>query len=242
VNPHEVWESQSLRHRVFAQELGAQVEGDETGVDHDPFDKHCHHLLVREVATGQVVASTRILTDRQSRVAGGFYSETEFHIRHILSIPGSFMEVGRTCVHPDYRKGAAIGLLWAGLARFMVMNRFDYLMGCASVPLTEGIGAALALYQRIARTHLTPEYLRVFPRHPLPPMDVVPTAGITEPPLLKAYLRLGARVCGEPCWDPDFNVADVFILLAVERLANRYVRHFVQSDRCAVGASHGQWA
>lgn len=116
--------AQRLRHQVFVAEMGAALECAETGIESDRYDPYCQHLLVRDSNTGKVIGCYRILTDSQAVYAGGFYSETEFNISRVLALPGRFMEVGRTCVHPDYRNGATIGLLWAGLARFMVINKF----------------------------------------------------------------------------------------------------------------------
>ena len=128
--------------------------------------------------------------------------------------------------------GAAIGMLWAGLAQFIELNRIDYLIGCASIPMYDGGGLAHRIMDQLRESHLSPEHLRVTPRKPLPPAEARYGADSSPamPPLLKAYLRVGAWVCGEPCWDPDFQVADVFILLDVDNLQQRYVRHFLRGQ------------
>lgn len=228
VNSAEVRAAQRLRHQVFVEEMGARLDCAEPGVESDHYDRFCQHLIVRNHANGLIVGCYRILTDAQAAYAGGYYSQNEFDLTRILALPGRFMEVGRTCVHPDYRSGAVIGLLWQGLARFMVMNKFDYLMGCASIPLHTGTHEALAIYQRLAKKHLSPEQWRTYPRVPLPQVQL---AGAEEkvrvPPLVRAYLRAGAMICGEPAWDPHFNVADLFILMRADGIDERYVRHFV---------------
>lgn len=234
--PDDIRAAQRLRHRVFIEEMGALLDGNEHGIESDHFDPYCQHLLVRDAAAdNRVVGCYRILTHTQAARAGGYYSETEFDLGEIFNLPGSFMEVGRTCVHPDYRNGATIALLWRGLARFMVMNRFDYLMGCASIPLNGGVSCVIDLYHALACTHLTPPGLRVYPRLPL--LGLYPSLHnnkeIETPALLKAYLRMGARVCGEPAWDPQFNVADFFLLLSVNELHPRYSRHFVEQQDVA---------
>jgi putative hemolysin len=218
---------QALRYRVFAEELGARLESAHLGLDIDAFDDYCMHLLVRDSASGEVVASTRLLLDRDARRAGMFYSETEFHLEPILTLKARILEVGRTCIHPDYRNGGAIAVLWAGLARLVAMHDVDYLIGCASLPMADEGGQALALFDRLVPQYLVPPALRVAPR--LPVTASRPTAGtaVPVPPLLKAYLRLGAQIGGQPCWDPQFNVADLFILLDRDRLAQRYARHFL---------------
>jgi len=107
----------------------------------------------------------------------------------------------------------------------------DYLIGCASMPLGADGGAARALYAELAPRHLVPEPLRVKPHLPLPRRDGVAWSEYPVPPLLKAYLRLGAQLGGEPCLDPDFHVADVFILLVSQRIERRYARHFLDRDQ-----------
>ena len=228
----EIRAAQRLRYQVFVEEMGARLELEEHGVEADRYDPYCDHLIVRDVTANKIVGGYRILTDVQAQRAGGFYSQSEFDMTRILALPGRLMEVGRTCVHPDYRTGAVISLLWQGLARYFTTNGFDYLIGCASVPLRCGTDEAALLYQRLAKNSITPEDQRVFPRVPLPKLNL---AGVEPevrvPPLVKAYLRAGARICGEPAWDPQFNVADLFILLRAEDVNERYARHFF--DRTA---------
>lgn len=228
----EVRATQRLRYRVFAEEMGAEVHTIAPEVEADHYDPFCQHLLVQDAASGRVVSSTRILTRQMVHRAGGFYSESEFDLGGILRLPGNFMEMGRTCVDPDFRSGAAIGMLWAGLAQFIELNRIDYLIGCASIPMQDGGALAHGIMAQLRESHLSPEHLRVTPKKPLPPAEAVYGADTSPamPPLLKAYLRVGAWVCGEPCWDPDFQVADVFILLDVDNLQQRYVRHFLRGQ------------
>lgn len=224
----DVLATQRLRYRVFVEEMGARLDCAMMGVERDRFDPYCQHLIVRDLHENRVVGCYRILTDTQARAAGGFYSQTEFDLAPVLARPGRFMEVGRTCVHPDYRNGATIALLWSGLARYMLMNRFDYLMGCASIPLVGGTEGAAAVYARLAEKHLSEPDCRAVPRHPLPRLQLADAAPHTEvPALIQAYLRVGARICGEPAWDPAFNVADLFLLLRADDISARYARHFV---------------
>jgi putative hemolysin len=226
--PDDLRAAQRLRWQVFVEEMGARVDCEESGIEADRFDPHCQHLIVRDLDSGRVVGCYRILPDYAALRAGGWYSQTEFELARILALPGRIMEVGRTCVHPDYRSGATIAMLWSGLARYLVMNKFDYLMGCASIPLRHGTHEALAIYKRLSEKYLSPPEWRVYPRTPLPRVDLV---GAEEtpviPPLVKAYLRVGAKICGEPSWDPAFNVADLFIMLRADSIDGRYARHFL---------------
>lgn len=232
-NEDDIREAQQLRYRIFAEELGAQLDGAEAGLDADRFDPHCEHLLVRESASERVIGCTRLLTDERAALAGGFYSAGEFDIDPILALHGRRLEVGRTCIAPEYRQGAAIAVLWSGLAGFIHLNHIDYLFGCASIELDDGGVRAGAIMQRLRQHAMATPELHVHPRLPLPEADLPVEQNLTAPmpPLLKAYVRLGARACGEPCWDPDFKVADVLMLLDVDELNPAYSRHFL--DRAA---------
>ena len=210
--------------------MGAKLHNRIPGLDHDRLDAYCLHLVVRD-PLDRIIGCTRILTAEAAQRAGGFYSQTEFDLTPVLDLPGRFMEIGRTCIHPDYRSGAAINALWTGLAAFIAEQRIEYLIGCASMPLGVNNSEAQALYAELAQRHLVSENLRVRPHLPLPRRTDVAGGRYTLPPLLKAYLRLGAQIGGEPCLDPDFNVADVFVLLATRRIERRYARHFLDRDQ-----------
>lgn len=228
VHAEDVRAAQRLRHQVFVEEMGARLHPDEPGIESDRFDPYCQHLLVRDAANDRVVGCYRILTDAQAVRAGGYYAQSEFDLTRVLATPGRLIEVGRTCVHPDYRQGAVIGLLWSGLARFMLMHRYDTLMGCASIPLNGDAGQVGALWQTLATKYLSPPEWRVFPKTPFAALpESVSAAPVALPPLIKGYLRLGAQVCGEPAWDPVFNVADLFMLLSLDRLTARPARRFM---------------
>ncbi len=225
----EVREAQTLRYRVFGDEMGARLEGAHSGLDLDGFDPFCQHLVVRDARGGQVVGCTRILTDDNAGRLGRFYSEGEFDLGPILRLPGRKLEVGRTCIAQDFRQGAAIAVLWSGLAAFIQLHGFDYLFGCASMPLGDRDVQAAAVMNRLRRQALTEAPLRVTPRVPLMDSQVRdPILDAPLPALLRAYVRLGAKACGEPCRDPDFQVADVLMLLNVDELNPSYSRHFLQ--------------
>ena len=227
--------SQALRYRVFAQELGATVQGAEAGYDEDAFDPYCQHLLVREGGSGRVIGSTRLMLDDGAAKAGGFYSESEFDIAPIRALPGRRLEVGRTCIDPVYRQGAAIAVLWSGLAGFVRSNEVDMLFGCASVEMHDGGIVAQAIMNRVRQYAMTDAGCRATPKNPLPPLPVgsEDTVAAPLPPLLKAYFRLGARACGEPCYDPAFNCADILVLVDVKAIDSSYTRHFL--DRVMKG-------
>lgn len=225
----EVREAQALRYRVFGEEMGARLKDGATGLDVDELDAHCEHLLVRDVRTGRVVGCTRILTDTSAARLGRFYSASEFDLDPIARLPGRRLEVGRTCIAPEFRQGSAIAVLWSGLASFIHLRGFDYLFGCASMPLGEGDLQAAAIMNRLRRQAMASPELHVVPRMPLLVSDVdAEVLDAPLPALLRAYVRLGAKVCGEPCRDPDFGVADVLMLLDVRELNPVYARHFLE--------------
>lgn len=226
----DVRAAQRLRHQVFAGELGARLDGPEPGLDSDAFDVHCDHLLVREVATGDVVATYRLLPPDAAARAGGLYAEGEFDLSRLGPIRDDLVEVGRSCVHPAHRDGAVIALIWAGLARYMERTGHTWLAGCCSIPLTDGGALAAAGWDTVRTHHLAPEKYWVTP-HRLWDTSGHPAgrAGgrAALPPLLRGYLRLGAWVCGAPAHDPDFDVADLYVLLSMRRTDPRYLRHFL---------------
>lgn len=221
--------TQALRYHVFAEEMGAQLHSQAPGLDYDEIDDYCDHLLVRDTGSGKIVACTRLLTDIQAARLGRFYSEGEFHLDTVLALPGRFLEIGRTCVDPAHRGSAVLGTLWNGLAEYVYQGKFKYLMGCASItPGPHGF-AVDAVYRQIEPHQFGPDEFSVKPKNPVPAWKRCATDESGIPPLLQAYLRLGCWVCGEPYWDEDFNVMDVFILLDLERLQSRYEKRFIST-------------
>ncbi len=225
----EVREAQRLRWRIFADEGGAHLTSPENGFDVDPFDAHCIHILVRDLAIDQVIGTYRVLTGVASLKTGGFYSETEFDFDRLSHLRPRTAELGRSCVHPDYRSGAVIALLWGAIAEVATASACDILIGCASVSMNDGGHTAAALYERMTREHLAPPEYRVTPRTPLSLTGRDPTRAQATPPLMKGYVRAGAWVCGAPHWDADFNTADFMMMLQMGKLADRYARHYLPS-------------
>ncbi|MFB7587142.1 GNAT family N-acetyltransferase [Streptomyces sp. NPDC056169] len=224
----DVRAAQRLRHQVFAGELGARLDGPEPGLDSDAFDAYCDHLLVRDEATGEVVGTYRILPPERAAVAGRLYSESEFDLTRLAPVRHDLVEVGRSCVHPAHRNGAVISLIWAGLARYMTSTGHNWLAGCCSIPLADGGALAAATWDTVKAKHLAPEEYWVTPHRLWNSEGVARPEGRTElPPLLRGYLRLGAWVCGAPAHDPDFGVADLYVLLSLRRTNPRYLNHFL---------------
>lgn len=222
----EILEAQMLRYRIFAEELGARLPVCAPGVDQDIYDPYCDHLIVRDERDGRIVGTYRILSPEAARRVGGYYSENEFDLTRLHCLRGNMVEVGRSCIDPYYRNGAVISLLWTGLARYMVQGRYEHLIGCASISMADGGHGAAAIHRRLC-DHLSPREYRVFPRLPLPVDKLTAANRIELPALLKGYLRAGAWVCGDPAWDPDFNTADLLLMLPMSRVSARYAKHFV---------------
>lgn len=226
----EVREAQKLRWRVFSDEMGARLDSPEPGVDRDRYDPHCEHLIVREVASGEVIGTYRILTGAQARKLGGFYSDNEFDLTRLDHLRDRAVEVGRSCVHPDHRNGGTIAMLWHGLAQFMLAHHYEYMLGCASIGMADGGHGAASIYNALSGSSMSPIEYRVFPRHPLPLERLNGKLDAVVPPLIKGYVRCGAYVCGAPAWDPEFNTADLLMLLPMSRLDGRYARHFMKHE------------
>lgn len=224
----EVLEAQRLRYKVFGEEMGANLSSANEGIDRDIFDPYCDHLLVRESIENRVVGTYRILPPEQARKIGGYYSQTEFDLTRLLHLGDRMAEVGRSCVHWDYRDGAIITHLWSGLAQYIQKNGYEYLIGCASISMADGGHVAASVYRKLHRIYGAPIEYSVFPRNPLPLHALNQHLDAPIPPLIKGYLRLGAYICGEPAWDAEFNTADLLILLPMSRLNSRYVKHFLK--------------
>lgn len=230
----DVREAQRLRHAVFVQEMGAcpqPLRHTPAGHDEDEFDAYCEHLLVRTqpgpLGPGQVIGTYRVLTPGAARRAGGYYSDKEFDLSSLRPCRERMAELGRSCVHADHRSGGVILALWGALATFMHDNGLDTMVGCASVGMRDGGHQAASLWARLQPTHLVEPSLQCPPRLALPVDDLDQSLPIEAPALIKGYLRCGARLLGAPAWDPDFNCADLPMLMRLGDLPERYRRHFL---------------
>jgi putative hemolysin len=230
----DICEAQRLRYRVFVEELGARLSpvlGAPALHDVDRFDAHCEHLLVRarlpDTHDRCVVGTYRVLTPAGALRAGGLYTDDEFDLTPIDALRPRMLELGRSCIDPDYRQGAVVMLLWSTIVAFMQRNGLRWAVGCASVSMRDGGHAAASLWRGLTETHLAPPEWRVTPRRPLPVDSLRQDLKIEPPPLIKGYLRCGARLLGQPAWDPEFGSADLPMLIDLHAMSDRYRQHFV---------------
>ena len=222
----EVEEVQRLRWQVFVEEQGARPEPGRHGVEADRFDAYCYHLIVRDLSNRMVVGTYRVLTPERASEVGSFYTEQEFDIGGLSAHRPSIVEIGRSCVHRDYRSGVVIALLWTGLAGLILDRDVRFIIGCASISMSDGGREAASIFRKLERDHLAPSEMQMTPINPLDIEALGVDDAVKPPPLIKGYLRAGAEIAGPPSVDPDFGTADLPMILPLEKLSRRYARHF----------------
>lgn len=232
----EIRQAQRLRYEVFAHEMGANIKSPIAEHDIDLFDDYCEHLLIKNQETQEVIGTYRLLTPEQAKRAGGFYSETEFDLTRLRLLRNNMVELGRSCVHPEHRNGGVLLSLWGALAEFMHRNQLEFMIGCASIPMNchtlPGVSAgyaAASIWEQVKQKHLAPIQYHVRPRLALPVEDLQSDIVAEPPALIKGYLRLGAKVLGAPAWDPDFNTADLPMMMKLSDMPSKYRKHFLGS-------------
>ena len=242
----EIAAAQALRYEVFYAERGAQADATtaSSGRDADPFDAVADHLVVvdhageAEGGAEKVVATYRLIRRSAAERLGHFYSADEYDISALLRVTGQVMELGRSCVHPQYRNRAAMQLLWRGIAAYVFLHHIDVMFGCASLPGTDPEALAVELTY-LYHYHLAPPAIR--PRalphryvdmRRLDPESVNPRRAIALlPPLIKGYLRLGGFVGDSAVVDRQFNTTDVAVVVQTDLVTEKYYRHFQRQTR-----------
>lgn len=244
-NPAEVEAAQRLRYRVFMAEQGhmESVTAD-NGLDIDEFDRYCLHLIIVDRGRNEIVGTYRVHPGLVATHGIGFYSEREYRIAGLDKIAPLSIEVGRSCVSPEFRNGAVVALLWAGMAVLQRRSQCRYLLGCVSL---ETVDPAIgwALYRHLQSQDGTfSTAVAALPQdgYELPEAE----ASVVEeyltgakqseltrwmPPLLKGYLRLGARLCGVPVLDREFGAIDFLVLFDFNEINRKYARHFFCDGR-----------
>lgn len=247
----EIRAAQALRYDIFYNEMGASptAEMERYRLDIDAYDSICDHLLVIDHGTDgepHVVGTYRLLRQLVALQHRGFYSSGEYDLSPLLDLRfqdkigagRQLLELGRSCVAKPYRNNATIQLLWRGIATYLQTHSIGYMFGCASLHGTEPDEHKVAL-SYLYHNHLVPADLRVraLPEHYVP-MDRLPIGAYDTrealkalPPLIKGYLRTGCMIGDGAFIDRQFNTVDVFILLPVEGITQRY------SDRFQVSAN-----
>lgn len=226
-NISEIKEAQRLRYKVFAEEMGANLPRNAENLDIDEFDAYCDHLLIRDQESLKVVGTYRVLPPHKALELGRLYSDSEFDLSRLNHLRPKMVELGRSCVHADYRSGAVIMALWSGLAQYMQKHDYEIMLGCASIPMADGGHFAASLFNLFGNDQMAPVEHHAFPRLPLPLDRLNGGLEVEPPPLIKGYLKLGAKICSAPAWDPDFNTADVLTMLRLSEINPRYAKHFL---------------
>ncbi|HET8891709.1 MAG TPA: GNAT family N-acyltransferase [Candidatus Angelobacter sp.] len=207
-----------LRFRIFNLELHEGLESAfETGEDRDEFDAVCDHIIVEDAFTGNVVGTYRLQTGTSAARKLGYYSAREFDFTPYEALGSQIIELGRACIHPEHRKYEVLMLLWKAIVRYACDHGGRYLIGCCSLN-SQDRAAGSAVYQTLAST-LAPEGLRTSPRRDYRFELSDCQQEVRPPKLLRAYLSLGANICGEPAIDREFRTIDFLTLMDLNNLA-----------------------
>jgi L-ornithine Nalpha-acyltransferase len=239
----EIIAAQALRYRVFFEEGGAAPDEASRLARRDicPFDEVCDHVLAVDSRTGEVVGAYRLLRREVADLRFGFYSSAEFEVGALIARhPGlNFMELGRSCVAEGYRARRTLETLWRGVWAYALAHRIDVMFGCASFPGADPRAHAAALAALASQCAAEPEWrVAPSPRARAVAAPTVAPDGLKDalrglPPLVKGYLRLGARFGTEAVVDEAFGATDVFVVLRVADIQARYLHHFAPVEPIA---------
>lgn len=243
--------AQALRYEVFYKTMGAHPKFRQrlSRIDSDRYDSVCEHLLLTttekvakaskktRLANGEtVIGCYRLLCRDVAERAGGFYSQNEFDLTPFLNGAGrhlNIVELGRSCVHPDFRSGKGISLMWKGLGAFAARHGIEAMIGCASFSGTDPQAFAQPL-SYLHHHHVGEQawQVRAYSRHfvDMNMMDAdaidLKAARRALPPLLRGYIRSGALVGIGAVIDHQFNTVDVFVLMPMQQLSERYRQRY----------------
>ena len=218
---------QRLRYLVFNCELGEGLDiSARTGLDRDQFDFICDHLMVTDASTGLLVGTYRMQTGYRAKGNLGYYGEELFDFGPFDSIRSEILELGRACVHEEYRHTPVLNMLWKGIAKYAVSRGARYLIGCSSVT-SQDENEGVALYEALRDKHLIEPNLRTNPKpgHECHSTGATPHLPPT-PRLFRAYLDLSARLCGPPAIDREFKTIDFLTLLDLQHIPDRVRARF----------------
>lgn len=220
--------AQALRFQVFNIELNEGLEQSyKTGLDVDPYDAVCDHLLVEYVPTRSIVGTYRLQTGLNAAAKLGYYCAQEFEFAPFEPLRGEIIEAGRACVDKQHRNLVVLGLLWKGIGDYAKQNGARYLIGCSSITSQDPTEGAAA-YAQLCRRHLAPPHCRTRPRPEYEcQLDHMAESRPKIPKLLRAYLTLGAKICGPPALDRHFKTIDFLTLLDLNALDAENRRRFL---------------
>jgi len=229
----ELQAAQRLRYDVFVRELGGGgdlVDHDQR-LERDHFDPYFDHMILTHTPSAQVIGVYRLLRGCRAERAGGFYSDSEYDLSLLKSSGRRLLELGRSCLHPDFRGGTAMHCLWGGLADYVATHRIELMFGVASFHGTDTDALAAPL-SMLHHRHLAPSALRVtarpeaFQRMDLLCPDTLDRRAAMRavPSLIKAYLRLGGHVGEGAFVDHRFNTTDVCLIMDTARLNTRQAK------------------
>lgn len=218
-NTDEVAAAQALRYQVFNLELNEGLEQSHlTGLDQDRFDSACDHLVVEHLPSARIVGTYRLQTGRDAAAYFGYYCAQEFELDVFEPLRAELIELGRACVHRQHRNLAVLGLLWKGIANYAQQHGARYLFGCSSLTSQDPAVGASA-YTDLCRGHLAEPRWRTRPLAACAcSLSQLAAEPVGIPKLLRAYLTLGAKICGPPALDREFKTIDFLTLLDLEAL------------------------
>jgi putative hemolysin len=227
-NEDDVRAVQSLRFEVFNLELNEGLaQSYRTGLDADRFDVVCDHLLVEHRPSGHIIGTYRLQTGESAARHHGYYSAQEFDFTVFEPLRAEMIELGRACVHRQHRNLVVLGMLWKGIADYAQAHGGRYLIGCSSIASQDPAAGASA-YADLCRKHLAPPRYRTLP---LPgydcPLSHLQAEAVQIPKLLRAYLTLGAKICGPPALDEQFKTIDFLTLVDLKDLSPQTRQKFL---------------
>ena len=218
---------QRLRYLVFNCELGQGLtRSEQPGLDQDRFDVICDHLMVHDAVSGRLAGTYRMQSGYRAKGNLGYYSEQLFDFAPLEVIRSEVLELGRACIHSDYRNTTALSMLWKGIVSYAALCNARYLIGCSSIS-SQDENEGLALYEALRDRYLVETSLRTEPRPGCRcghngAMRTPPSL----PPLFRAYLDISARVCGPPAIDREFKTIDFLTLLDFNEVPRRVRSRF----------------
>ena len=211
--------AQALRFEVFNVELNEGLEQSfATGLDEDPFDAVCDHLIVEHLPSKSIVGTYRLQTSANAASNLGYYSAQEFEFHVFEPLRNEIVELGRACVHIEHRNLVVLGLLWKGIAGYAKSRGARFLLGCNSITSQDPAVGASA-YSELCRKHLAPPQWRTRPKPEYDcPLNCLSEESGKIRKLLRAYLSVGAKISGPPALDRQFKTIDFLTLLDLEAL------------------------